>query len=153
MQITFLSIGKTTDKNIADNCAVYTKRIKNYINLVWKETSDIKSLPPNEMKMREGELIKKYIEKGDYVILLDETGKQFTSKDFAGFIHQKQLENKKNLVFVLGGAYGFSKEIYEISNEMISLSQMTFPHQMVRLIFLEQLYRAFTIIKNEPYHH
>ncbi len=153
MNITFLSIGKTTDKQVAAGCLLYHKRIKKYISFDWKQTADIKSLPPNEMKIREGELIKKHIEKGDHIILLDETGKQFTSKEFAGYISQKQMENKKKLVFVLGGAYGFSDEIYKLANEKISLSKMTFPHQMVRLIFSEQLYRAFTIIKNEPYHH
>ena len=132
MNITFLSIGKTTDKQVAAGCEVYNKRIKKYIGFIWKETTDIKSLSPNEMKIREGELIKKHIEKGDHIILLDELGRQFTSKEFSGYI---------------------SEEIYKLANEKISLSKMTFPHQMVRLIFLEQLYRAFTIIKNEPYHH
>jgi len=153
MNITFLSIGKTTDQLVAAGCLIYQTRIKKYISFEWKQTTDIKSLPPNDMKIREGELIKKHIEKGDHIILLDETGKQFTSKEFAGYISQKQMENKKQLVFVLGGAYGFSDEIYKLANEKISLSKMTFPHQMVRLIFSEQLYRAFTIIKNEPYHH
>lgn len=153
MNITFLSIGKTTDKQVAAGCEVYNKRIKKYIGFIWKETTDIKSLSPSEMKIREGELIKKHIEKGDHIILLDELGRQFTSKEFSGYISQKQMENKKQLVFVLGGAYGFSEDIYKLANEKISLSKMTFPHQMVRLIFLEQLYRAFTIIKNEPYHH
>lgn len=153
MNITFLSIGKTTDRHVEAGCEVYHKRIKKYIGFTWKETTDIKSLPPQEMKIKEAELLKKHFEKGDHIILLDEAGKEFTSREFAGYITQKQMENKKQLVFVLGGAYGFSEEIYKLAHEKISLSKMTFPHQMVRLLFLEQLYRAFTIIKNEPYHH
>lgn len=153
MHITFISIGKTTDKLIADQCAVYCKRIVKYTSFTWKETADIKSLPPAEAKIKEGELLKKLLEKGDYIILLDETGKTFTSKEFANEISKKQLANIKHIVFVLGGAYGFSDEIYALANEKLSLSKLTFPHQMVRLIFLEQLYRAFTIINNEPYHH
>lgn len=153
MQITFLSIGKTTDKHVLELCQVYAKRITKYTTFKWQETPDIKFLQPVDAKNKEGELIKKYIEKGDYIILLDETGKDFTSKDFADYIVKKQIANAKHIVFILGGAHGFSAEIYALSNEKISLSKMTFPHQMVRLIFLEQLYRAFTIINNEPYHH
>ena len=110
-------------------------------------------MPPAEARIKEGEQIIKLLEKGDYVILLDETGKEFTSKEFAGYINKKQVANVKHLVFILGGAYGFSDELYQLANEKMSLSKMTFPHQMVRYIFLEQLYRAFTIINNEPYHH
>lgn len=153
MQVTFLSTGKTTDKLIAEQCATYVKRIIKYTTFSWKETTDIKSLPPNEAKIKEGELIKKHLSKGDWIVLLDETGKEFTSQAFAQYITKKQLANIKHIVFVLGGAHGFSDEIYALANEQLSLSKMTFPHQMVRLIFLEQLYRAYTIINNEPYHH
>jgi len=153
MQVTFISTGKTNDQLLANQCAIYAKRISNYTKFEWKETQDIKSLPPNEMKIKEGDLIKKIIQKGDYIILLDETGSTFTSAQFAAHITKKQIENKKHIVFALGGAHGFSDALYDLANEKISLSKMTFPHQMVRLIFLEQLYRAFTIINNEPYHH
>jgi 23S rRNA (pseudouridine1915-N3)-methyltransferase len=153
MQITFISTGKTTEQLIATQGAMYTKRISKYIKFNWKETPDVKSLPPAEARIKEGEQIIKLLEKGDYVILLDETGKEFTSKEFAGYINKKQVANVKHMVFILGGAYGFSDELYQLANEKMSLSKMTFPHQMVRYIFLEQLYRAFTIINNEPYHH
>lgn len=153
MDITFLSTGKTTDKLIAESCTKYIKRLKNYTTFSWKETQDVKSLPPVEMRNREGMLLKKHFDKSDHIILLDEKGKQYSSNEFSNFIEQKQKENKKHIIFILGGAYGFSEEIYSMAHEKISLSKMTFPHQLVRLIFLEQLYRAYTIIKNEPYHH
>lgn len=153
MQITFISTGKTNEKLMVEQCAMYAKRLGNYIKFEWKETQDVKSLPPAEAKIKEGESIKKLLSKGDFIVLLDETGMSFTSQEFARHIHKKQVENKKHLVFILGGAHGFSDALYTLANEKISLSKMTFPHQMVRLIFLEQLYRAFTILNNEPYHH
>ncbi|MFI5170800.1 MAG: 23S rRNA (pseudouridine(1915)-N(3))-methyltransferase RlmH [Chitinophagales bacterium] len=153
MNITFLSTGKTSDKAIAENCRKYVSRLNNYCSFNWIETQDVKSLPPVVMKTKEGALLKKYLNKGDHIILLDEKGKEFTSPAFAKFLLQKQVENKKHVIFILGGAHGFSEEIQALANEKMSLSKMTFPHQLVRVIFLEQLYRAFTIIKNEPYHH
>ena len=106
-----------------------------------------------KQKKREGEQILKKIEPGDYVVLLDERGKEFTSKKFAQFIQQQANNGLKALVFVIGGAYGFSEAVYARQNAQIALSQLTFPHIMTRLIFAEQIYRAFTILHNEPYHH
>ncbi len=153
MKITFLTAGKTHEKAIAELTAKYVKRIKGYCSFQWIETADIKSREPAVLAKKEGALFLEHIAKGDLVILLDEKGESFTSAAFAGFIQQKQAENRKHIIFLCGGAYGFSDEIYNIAGAKICLSKMTFPHQMVRLIFSEQLYRAFTIINNEPYHH
>ncbi|MBX7048809.1 MAG: 23S rRNA (pseudouridine(1915)-N(3))-methyltransferase RlmH [Chitinophagales bacterium] len=153
MQIIFISVGKTSEKWVSDACSTYVKRLGKYVRFQWHETTDIKSLPPDEMKLREFAAIKKYIEQGDHVVLLDERGAAYSSVGFSEFITRKQLENRKRLVFVLGGAHGFHEDAYSMANETLRLSDMTFPHQMVRIIFLEQLYRAFTIINREPYHH
>lgn len=153
MKITFLCTGKTNDKHVAELMKVYEKRITNYCTLKVVETADVKSSNPAEAKKKETLLLKKEIEKADCIALLDEAGKEMTSKQFAAFIQKKQLASIKHLLFVIGGAHGFSEEIYTKANDKLSLSQMTFPHQIIRIIFLEQLYRAFTILNNEPYHH
>lgn len=153
VKVTFLSVGKTHDREIAALCERYVQRLKIQCNFQWIETQDIKSSNPQELKTKEGQLIRQHTGKSDHIILLDETGKQFTSREFSAFIQKKQLENKKQILFVLGGAFGFSEEIYALAAEKISLSKMTFPHQLVRLIFVEQLYRAYSILNNEPYHH
>jgi 23S rRNA (pseudouridine1915-N3)-methyltransferase len=105
------------------------------------------------MKEKEGELILKYFQPGDYVVLLDEHGKEYTSMEFAEYIEKKRHTVSKRMVFVIGGPFGFSKKVYDAAHEQISLSRMTFSHQLIRLIFVEQLYRAMTILGNEPYHH
>ena len=150
-------VGKTTESYyITGDWRIHVGRLKHYI-FFWAGsdswTEKHQSLQPEQQKEREGELIKKSLKPGDYIVLLDEKGKEFTSVGFSSYIEKKQHTVSKRLVFVIGGPYGFSNEIYELSNEKISLSKMTFSHQMIRLLFVEQLYRAMTILNGEPYHH
>ena len=148
-------VGKTADKNFTAGINDYVQRINHYMPfdiITIPELKNTKKLTENQQKQLEGELIVKYIQTSDYVVLMDEHGKEYRSTDFAKWLVQKQ-NTARRLVFVIGGPYGFSQQIYDKANEMISLSKMTFSHQMVRLIFTEQLYRACTIIKGEPYHH
>lgn len=138
---------------ILDN---YIKRLSHYLPFESIEIQDIKNnknLSEKEQKRQEGASLEKQLQSGDYLVLLDDKGKQFSSVEFARYIEQKSVSIPKRLVFAIGGPYGFSDEIYERANERISLSRMTFTHQMVRMIFVEQLYRAMTILNNEPYHH
>lgn len=156
MKITFLLTGKTESQHIKELMEEYIKRISHYTNLEVIAIPDIKNsknLSIEQYKQKEAENQKKYLIKSDYIILLDENGKEFTTEKFAQFIEHKIQTGIKNLMFVVGGAYGFSEEIRKMSAQTVSLSKMTFPHQLVRLIFIEQLYRAFTIIRNEKYHH
>lgn len=156
MKITLLLNGKTEDDYIIKGFATYEQRLKHYISF---ETSVIpalkntKALSIEQQKQKEGEMIFKQIQSSDKLILLDENGKEYNSVSFSEFIQQQMNSGIKNIVFVVGGPYGFSEEIYKRANGKISLSKMTFSHQMVRLFFVEQLYRAMTILKNEPYHH
>ena len=155
MKITLLVIGKTSDKYLSEGIEIYSKRISRYIDFQIIEHSlpaKFQKLPPAQLMQKEAELIIQNIEKSDYSVLLDERGKSFSSVEFAKFISQRMNLSTKSLLFVVGGAWGFSPQVYERANERISLSRMTFSHQMVRLFFAEQLYRAFSIIKNEPYH-
>lgn len=148
-------IGKTTGDLYIDAIEDYTNRIKHYNNFsihVIPGLKNTKKLSQEQQKQAEGELILKELTAQDTVILLDERGKEYRSMEFAKWLENKQL-TAQNIVFVIGGPYGFSDSIYERANEKISLSKMTFSHQMVRLIFVEQLYRACTIIKGESYHH
>ena len=156
MKITLLSVGKTDCDAIAQLVDRYRKRINFYISfetLVVPDLKNRKNLSEKEQKMREGNSLMKALQPSDYVVLLDDKGKRFSSVEFALFIEKKRHSVPKRLVFVVGGAYGFSDEIYARANEKLSLSKMTFTHQMVRLVFVEQLYRAMTILSNEPYHH
>lgn len=156
MKIALLMVGKTTESYYIQAIDEYVGRLKHYISFeleVIPELKNTKSLQPEQQKEREGELIKKSLKPGDYIVLLDEKGKEFTSVGFSNYIEKKQHTVSKRLVFVIGGPYGFSNDIYELSNEKISLSKMTFSHQMIRLLFVEQLYRAMTILNGEPYHH
>ncbi|PID68213.1 MAG: 23S rRNA (pseudouridine(1915)-N(3))-methyltransferase RlmH [Flavobacteriia bacterium] len=156
MTIKIISIGKTDHKALDQLIQDYLKRLKFYIKTEFVVVPDIKnrkSLRQDQQKNAEGALILKSISPGDFVVLLDEKGKQYTSKQFSEFLSKKMLSGLKQLVFVIGGPYGFSEEVYQKSQARISLSKMTFSHQMVRLFFVEQIYRAFTIIRNEPYHH
>jgi len=156
MKITLLVVGKTIDKQLIKLSEEYQNRLKHYTSfnfVVIPELKNTKNLSEAEQKEREADLILKQIGANDEVILLDERGKQFSSVAFAGFLEQKLLQSTKRMIFVVGGAYGFSERVYSRANGKISLSSMTFSHQMVRVIFLEQLYRAMTIIKGEPYHH
>ncbi|MGQ0828606.1 MAG: 23S rRNA (pseudouridine(1915)-N(3))-methyltransferase RlmH [Bacteroidota bacterium] len=156
MKITFLLNGKTEDDYIVKGVAVYQQRLKHYVSfetIVIPAIKNTKALSIDQQKQKEGELILKSIQTSDRLILLDENGKEYNSVGFANFIQQQMNSGIKNLVFVVGGPYGFSDEVYKRANTKISLSKMTFSHQMVRLFFVEQLYRAMTILRNEPYHH
>lgn len=156
MKISLLLVGKTAFPYINEGISIYEKRLGFYINynrLEIPELKGVSAMREEQIREKEGELILKSIKQGDDVILLDERGKLFTSEGWAGHLEKKILYNAKDIVFVIGGAYGFSKAVYERADELFSLSKMTFSHQIVRVIFLEQLYRAFTIMKGEPYHH
>lgn len=155
MNIKLLVVGKTVKGFVSDGVEEYTKRLKHYINFSIEVIQDVKnasSLSSAQLKEKEKELILKHISLDDYVILLDEKGREFSSTEFASFIQQKMNNSIKSLVFVVGGAFGFDERIKQQHNNKISISRMTFSHQMIRLLFTEQLYRAFTILKNEPYH-
>ncbi len=156
MKITLLLVGKTTFPYVAEGVSVYEKRLSYYINYSKVEIPELKGVSAMSQEMvkeKEGELILKNIKPTDDVILLDERGDCFSSEDWARHLEKKIVYSGKDIVFVIGGAYGFSKEVYKRANGMLSLSKMTFSHQIIRVIFLEQLYRAFTIMKGEPYHH
>lgn len=156
MKITLLTVGKTEDKYLKEGIDIYLKRLKHYIPfqiLELPELKNTKSLSREQQKNKEAELIFKNIQSTDHVILLDENGKELTSKNFSVYLNKKMVGGQQHLVFIIGGPYGFSEEVYNRSNDKLSLSQMTFSHQMIRLFFTEQLYRAYTILKGEPYHH
>lgn len=156
MKITLLVVGKSNHSSLIQLQDEYQNRLKHYIGfemLTIPELKNTKSLSETEQKEKEGELILKQLEVNDELVLLDEKGKQLTSVEFSTFISKKMLSSQKRIVFVVGGPYGFSTKVYNRSNGLISLSKMTFSHQMIRVIFVEQLYRAFTILKGEPYHH
>ncbi len=156
MNIRLIFTGKTGEKYIEHGTDMYVKRLSRYIKFQISETADLKktsSLPEAEIKKKEGEKILALIKSGDYVVLLDERGKSMNSPEFAAYLNEKMCSGLKNLVFVIGGAYGFDETVYNRADSMLSLSKMTFSHQMVRLFFTEQCYRAFTILNNEPYHH
>lgn len=156
MKISFLLTGKTTDAYIIEGIKTYEKRIKRYLSFQIQYTQDLKNtknLSKEEIKNKEGILLLKQIEANDFVILLDEHGKQYRSLEFAQHIQGLMNRNLKRVVFVIGGPYGFSKTLHERANGKLSLSKMTFSHQIIRLLFMEQLYRAFSILNHEPYHH
>ena len=156
MKILFLVIGKTDKSYLETGIGKYIKRLEHYIPFEMKVIPDIKNrktLTEEQQKKAEGDLILSQLNPGDDLILLDEKGKTFTSVLFSQWIEKQMNAGSKRIVFVVGGPYGFSKEVYDKCKFKISLSEMTFSHQMIRLIFVEHLYRAFTIIKGEPYHH
>ncbi|MBR6198346.1 MAG: 23S rRNA (pseudouridine(1915)-N(3))-methyltransferase RlmH [Bacteroidaceae bacterium] len=156
MKITLLLVGKTVNKDFVKLIDEYAGRVKHYIGfeiVTIPELKNTKSLSAEQQKQAEGELILKQLQGGDHVVLLDEHGKEFRSIEFADWMTRKMNTVNKRLVFIVGGPYGFSPSVYDAANEKISLSKMTFSHQMIRLIFVEQIYRAMTIIKGEPYHH
>ncbi len=155
MKTKLIMVGKTNDKNIIKGIDDYTGRIKHYMPFemaVVPELKNTKSLSTSTQKELEGEQILKLIQPSDTVVLLDEHGKEFRSIEFAEWIEKKQ-QTVRNLVFVIGGPYGFADTVYKRCDGKLSLSKMTFSHQMIRLLFVEQIYRACTIIKGEPYHH
>ncbi|MBP6661993.1 MAG: 23S rRNA (pseudouridine(1915)-N(3))-methyltransferase RlmH [Paludibacter sp.] len=156
MKITLLTVGKTTNANLVSLQDEYQNRLKFYIPfemVVIPELKNTKNLSIAEQQEKEADLILKQLETSDEVVLLDDKGKQFTSMGFSEYISKKMLASHKRMVFVVGGPYGFSERVYNRANGKVSLSAMTFSHQMIRLIFVEQLYRAMTILKGEPYHH
>ena len=156
MKITLLAIGKTNAKYLQEGIEQYTKRLSHYIPFELKILPDVKTtkaLTTDKQKEMEGEMFMSAIQQGDWVTLLDERGKEFTSRDFASYIDKKMITIPKNLIFIIGGPYGFSKAMYDRANEKLSLSKMTFSHEMIRLFFVEQIYRAMTILKGEPYQH
>ncbi|MFD1294296.1 23S rRNA (pseudouridine(1915)-N(3))-methyltransferase RlmH [Lutibacter holmesii] len=156
MKIKLLAIGKTDDKNLQLLIERYQNRLKHYINFqleVIPDIKNVKNLSEVQQKEKEGELILKKLAATDQLILLDEKGKEFRSLEFSSFLQKKMNSGIKQLVIVIGGPYGFSNAVYKKAQGKISLSKMTFSHQMIRLFVVEQLYRGFTILKNEPYHH
>jgi 23S rRNA (pseudouridine1915-N3)-methyltransferase len=156
MKICLLVIGKTDDIYLQNGIEIYLKRIPHYIPFELKTIPDLKNsknLSEEQQKEKEGELILQQLNSSDEVLLLDELGFEASSVDFARFLEKKMGSGIKRLVFIIGGPYGFSGSVYSRANGKVSLSKMTFSHQMVRLIFTEQLYRAMTILKGEPYHH
>ena len=155
MKILLLAVGTTTDENMKNQIQSFTTRLSHYVDFKYIEIPNKKKsnkLTISEFKNFESEMLKKNILKGDHIILLDEKGKSYTSVEFSKKIEGFMINSYKRIVFVIGGAYGFTNQIYNQANDKLSLSKMTFSHQMIRLFFVEQLYRAFTIIKNEKYH-
>ena len=156
MKTAFWVIGKTSFAYLQEGIGIYKKRLQHYLTfelLVIPDIKNRKSLGEKLIKQKEGEEILKKIKAEDFLILLDEKGKSYDSLSFAYWLEKRLQYSTKNLVFLIGGAYGFSDAVYKRANAQVSLSPMTFSHQMVRLFFLEQLYRAMTILKGEPYHH
>lgn len=155
MKVEFWVIGKTNETYFKEAIAVYHKRVKRYLPFSYQIIPDVKNagkLSPDQLKQKEGESILSKLKSDDFLVLLDENGKSLTSTQFASWLDQKIQLSYKRLIFQIGGAYGFSPEVYNRANFKLSLSPMTFSHQMVRAFFLEQLYRAMTILRNEPYH-
>lgn len=156
MKITLLVVGKTEDKYLITGIEKYLDRLKHYIGfnlLIIPELKHTKNLTAAQQKSKEAELILKQLSNLDTVILLDEKGKKYTSMSFSAYLNKQMIGSIQHLVFIIGGPYGFDESIYKRANGSMSLSDMTFSHQMVRLFFVEQLYRAFSILKGEPYHH
>ncbi len=146
MKILFITVGKQNDSSLSEAISDYTKRINNYFKTEWK------IIPSSDIK-KEGENIFKSIESGDYLVVLDERGKELSTIELAGFIEKRMIASDKKIVFVIGGAYGVDEGVLQRANFKWSLSKLVFPHQIVRLILSETIYRAITVIKNEPYHH
>ncbi|MFD0992959.1 23S rRNA (pseudouridine(1915)-N(3))-methyltransferase RlmH [Tenacibaculum geojense] len=156
MKIKLLAIGKTDDKNLSKLIDVYQNRLKHYVKFEIEVIPDIKNaknLSEDQQKEKEGELILNKLQPTDQLVLLDDKGKQFTSMEFSKYLQKKMNAGLKQLVLVIGGPYGFSEAVYNKAQGKISLSKMTFSHQMIRLFVVEQIYRGFTILRNEPYHH
>lgn len=156
MKIELAVIGKTSIGYLKQGIDEYIKRLKHYVPFEIKYIDDIKNsknISEDQQKRTEGAKILSLLDKSDFVVLLDEHGKEYTSMQYSSYIQKRMLSGAKKVVFVIGGPYGFSQEVYDRANDKISFSKMTFNHEMIRLIFMEQLYRAYTIINHEPYHH
>lgn len=155
MKIEFRSIGKTSFSYLNEGVSIYEKRLKHYISyqsVIIPDIKNAKNLKAHQLKEKEGAALLNKIGSGDFVIILDEKGKSYTSEKFASFLEKQMLMSHKRIIFIVGGAFGFSDAVYARANTQLALSDMTFSHQMIRLFFTEQLYRACTIIKGEPYH-
>lgn len=156
MNISLIAVGKTKTKFVAEGIEEYLKRLRRYVPFDITEIPDVKNagrMGKEEQKVAEGNLLLSKVSVSDYLVLLDERGKQYTSLEFADHLQNVMASGKKRLVMFIGGPYGFSKPVYERANEMLSLSKMTFNHEMIRMFLAEQVYRAMTILKGEPYHH
>lgn len=156
MEITLIVIGKTNAKYLIEGLDEYTRRLKHYISYninILPDIKNTKNLSEEQQKETEGKLILNALKPGDFIVLLDERGKEFSSMQFSDYLQRKMNSGLRRLVFVIGGPYGFSKDVYNKADEKLSLSKMTFSHEMIRLFFTEQIYRAMTIIRGEPYHH
>ena len=156
MKLSLLVIGKTTDRHVQTLIDDYASRLSHYVPFsldVIPELRNTKALSEEQQKGQEAELIKKQLQAGDYVVLLDEHGAERRSVDFATWLQKRMNAGSRRIVFIVGGPYGFDSTIHSLANEEISLSQMTFSHQLIRVLFIEQLYRACTILRGEPYHH
>lgn len=154
MKIILVCVGKTNENHIIEGINIYLKRIQRNYGFNIQIISDArKGLSREQQKIEEGQNILKKVSSDDFLVLLDENGNELNSVEFASFLEKHMVQSTKNMIFVVGGPYGFSDEVYKRANYKLSLSQMTFSHQIIRLIFTEQLYRAFTIIRGEPYHH
>jgi len=156
MKATLIMIGKTEEDYIKKGISIFENRLKHYIpfeTIVIPALKNSKNLTFEQQKEKEGELLLKQFSTEDYIVLLDENGEEFKSTGFANFFQKHMNASTKNLVFVIGGPFGFSQKIYQKANMKLSLSKMTFSHQMIRMLFIEQVYRAMTILRNEPYHH
>ena len=154
MKIALWAVGKTSFEYLKEGIALYEKRLRHYAPFEIVVLPDVKNPPAQaeQLKQKEGEILLQRLEKDDFLILLDENGKEFSSVAFSDFLEKQQFNGRKRLIFQIGGAFGFSDDVYARADAKISLSRMTFSHQMIRLFFVEQLYRAFTILKNEKYH-
>jgi len=155
MKVAFWAIGKTNEKYLEQGTSIFQKRLNHYLPFEYKIFPDIRNggkLSAKQLKIKEAQLILQHLKNDDYLILLDEQGKEFDSLGFAQWMERNLQRSQKRLIFLVGGAFGFDQQLYERADVKIALSKMTFSHQMVRLFFLEQLYRAMTILRNEPYH-
>ena len=156
MKINFVQTGKTTEQHVAEGVAIYEARIKRYISfeiLTMPALKNIRSLTADDVKKREGVQLLAWLPSDSFVILLDEKGKEFSTVEFASFMRRSISNLRKNIVFVSGGAWGFAPDVHDRADMKLSLSRLTFPHQLVRLLFTEQLYRVFSLIEGNPYHH
>lgn len=156
MKIKIIAIGKTHKSFLVEGENEYLKRLKKYVTIEKIEIPDLKNakkMSQAEIKEKEGKLILQKLDKPSLIVLLDDKGKTFSSMDFSKWLQDKMNRSLKTVVFVIGGAYGFSDDVYRVAHEKLSLSKMTFSHQMIRMIFIEQVYRGFSILSNEPYHH
>lgn len=156
MEIELLTIGKTTIKFVEDGIAEYTKRLKHYIPYSIRSLPDIRNasrMDKEKQKEEEGKRMLEAITPSDFLVLLDERGRQYSSIEFSSFLEKQMIAGRRKVIFAVGGPYGFSRQVYDRADSMLSLSKMTFNHEMVRLFFTEQVYRGMTILRGEPYHH